>query len=77
MHRLLSMRIHLSYFNLGIDMKQGGTQIAPELAHIGSTSNGIINFWAYERSTVILPCISYGNPPALTRYVSVIYRKTK
>ena len=69
------MRNHLSYFNLGIDMKPGGKQMAPELAPLGSTLNGIINYWGHERSSVILPCFSYANPPALTRYEHVIYGK--
>ena len=56
-------------------MKQGGKQTAPQLAPLGSTSSGIINYWAHERNSVILPCFSYGNPPALTRYYDVIYGK--
>ena len=56
------------YFNLGIDRKQGGKQTAPKLAPVDTPSNGIINYWAYETSTVLLPCFSYGNPPPLTRY---------
>ena len=65
----LNMKYHLSYIDLGMDLKQGAKQLAPKLAPLGSTTNGGINYWVNEGSSIILPCFSYGNPPPLTRYV--------
>ncbi len=62
------MKIYLSSLASGPDMKQGGTQIAPELVPLGSQLNGVNNYWANEGTNIILPCFSYGNPPPLTRY---------
>ena len=43
-------------------------QIAPVLAFSGTASNRIKNYWVQEGGRAFLPCLSYGNPPPLTRY---------
>ena len=47
-------------------------QIAPVLAFSGTASNRIKNYWVQEGGRAFLPCLSYGNPPPLTRYHSYI-----
>ena len=65
---LQHIKYYLFYIDLDIDLKQGGKQMAPQLAPLGSMTNGGINYWVNEGSSIILPCFSYGNPPPLTRY---------
>ena len=64
----ITLQRHLSKIILGVEVKQGMKQIAPVLASSGTASNRIKNYWVQEGGRAFLPCLSYGNPPPLTRY---------